>query len=666
VLEVGTRKPIVNLPLRIGEERTESDEMGLLRFSDQQQSSLPLTLLDTAWSSRTDSLSTALGAERIIWVEAHNQEALGTYRSDRVFQGHRLDREAIATLPGSLQDPLRALQNLPGTARAPMNAGWLLVRGVEPDDSRFFWAGLPLPQLYHLGGFASVFHPEAIGAISFRPVGWVNRSAGLGGQVDLESEAAPTQTRVEFGADIMNSTAFIAQPLGENWGLMGSARLSWLRAALGLVQGEEAARIAPSFRDWSIGLQGKNQALLYLGFVDGIDAPTADGEQILQVSLAAHQLMGEQRWRHNTNGFRLSGLLATETRSLSREGEELSVHEGVHGRTHLEGSHRQGALLARAGADVGLGNFAITLSPQSIHRSWGSAEGFASLKFGHTRALELGLRNTHLWVENQAHRLGINPAFRLSLPLFKELSLSAQASRRHQAPGLDRLIGDPEGAYLSLERSDELSSALQWQQAGLKLSLEAFLKDLSNLAMREEDGTMGAFTGRAHGIESYIQWQGETLSMALSAGFSRSLRQESQELEEVPHALDPGIQLVALATWAGPSNWTLSTRFRYASGVPFQSDRPTAYDLFLQQEVLLQPTVNPATGRLPDPHAIDFKIAKRRTYKKWRLEAYLDLQNIANRRVPEPILTGFEEKPVFGFGMPFLPILGIEGSFWPR
>ena len=666
VLQVGKRTPVPGLPLRIGDQLLESDEAGSVLFSDQGQEKLRVIVLDPAWSLREGHLPTGTNEERILWVEDSRKEALGVYRGGSHFTGQRLDREAISTLPGSLQDPVRAIQNLPGAARSPMNAGWLLVRGVEPENSRFFWAGLPLPQLYHLGGFASVFHPETIRAVEFQQMGWVNRSSGLGGEVNLESEGRTEQKRVEVGADVLNGTAFLAQPLSDNLGLSASVRHSWLRAALALAQGEEAARIAPSFSDWSIGIQGQNQALLYLGFVDVIDAPTADGEQILQVGLSSHQLMGQKHWRSASSRLSLSALLATKRRALSKDGEALSTHEDQQGRIHTELSHRAGNAQFLGGADLGLGRFGVLLSPQQLFRTWESTEAFFAVEIGQRQALALGLRNTHLWVDSQGHRLGLNPAIRLSIPLLEALEIQAQASRRHQAPNMDWLIGDPEGAYLPLERSDELSTAISWGQAVFRASAEAFLKDLQNLAMREEDGTIGAFSGRAYGLESALRWQGETLSLGLVAGFSRSLRQESDAHEEQPHALDPGIQLLAIGEWDGPSDWTLSARFRYASGVPFQSDRPSAYDLLLQQEVLRKPTVNPGTGRLPDPHALDLKIAKRRTYKNWRLEAYLDLQNIANRRVPEPILTGFEEKAVFGFGMPFLPVLGIEGSFWPR
>jgi hypothetical protein len=671
--ERGTGEAIAGITLRIGEQALESDALGRVFFDDQGQKELKVTILQPGWKIRTSVLSTALGAERILWLESEAQEALGTYQQSP-FHPHRINQEQVESIPGTLQDPLRTLQNLPGTARAPMNSGWLLVRGVNPEDSRFFWAGLPLAQLVHLGGFASVFHPETVGSVEFQATGWVDRQAGLGGQVEIESVENTKDLRLELGADLINTTAFVSGPLNPEWSGSASFRNSWLRGAMSLTQGKEAARIAPSFRDWSLGLQGKNSVLLYLGFVDGIDAPTVDGEQILQVGQSVHQVLGRQIWRQGTSKAQISGQISSAEHSLSRESQSLSVHKSQQARTHVEFQQQYGSLRTLFGGDLGAGTHRIQLSPQQVQRFWGSAEGFGSVQLGSTRVLEMGLRNTHLSLEKQLTRFGLNPAIRVKWPLFawvqNQVFFQSQISRRHQAPSLAVLVGDPEGQSAPLERADELSGGLFFHGqfddgALLQLSIDSFFKSLSDLANREEDGTLGSFTGEAKGIETFLQWETDHLAMGLSAGFSQSTRQEDSGHEPKPHALDPGIQLALVATWKAPAGWIFSSRFRYASGVPFQSDRPTAYDLFTQQEILLAPTVNESTGRLPDPHSLDIKISKGRTYKHWRLEAYLDLQNIYNRRAPEPILTGFEEKPVFGFGMPFLPVFGIEGSFWP-
>src|SRR5207253_107198 len=67
-----------------------------------------------------------------------------------------LSTEELAKMPGTMGDALRAVENLPGVARAPFNSGLIIVRGGKPTDSRVFLAGSEVPQLYHFGGFTSV------------------------------------------------------------------------------------------------------------------------------------------------------------------------------------------------------------------------------------------------------------------------------------------------------------------------------------------------------------------------------------------------------------------------------------------------------------------------------------------------------------------------------
>ena len=64
-------------------------------------------------------------------------------------------------MPGTMGDALRAIENLPGVARAPFNSGLLIIRGGKPTDSRVFLAGAEVPQLYHFGGFTSIVPTRA-------------------------------------------------------------------------------------------------------------------------------------------------------------------------------------------------------------------------------------------------------------------------------------------------------------------------------------------------------------------------------------------------------------------------------------------------------------------------------------------------------------------------
>ncbi len=60
-----------------------------------------------------------------------------------------------SSIPGTQGDTLKAVQNLPGVARAPFGIGLLPVWGSAPADTRVYVDGVNIPVLYHFGGLRS-------------------------------------------------------------------------------------------------------------------------------------------------------------------------------------------------------------------------------------------------------------------------------------------------------------------------------------------------------------------------------------------------------------------------------------------------------------------------------------------------------------------------------
>ena len=68
--------------------------------------------------------------------------------------------------------------------------------------------------------------------------------------------------------------------------------------------------------------------------------------------------------------------------------------------------------------------------------------------------------------------------------------------------------------------------------------------------------------------------------------------------------------------------------------------------------------------RLSTFHALDLRVDRTWTYDRWRLSAYLDVQNVYNRGNQE----GWEYRFDFGeraplTGLPILPIAGVKGGW---
>ena len=63
---------------------------------------------------------------------------------------------------------VRAVQSLPGVARAPGLSPLIIIRGAEPDDSSFLIDGFRTGLLFHLTG-QSVLANETVESLEFIP-----------------------------------------------------------------------------------------------------------------------------------------------------------------------------------------------------------------------------------------------------------------------------------------------------------------------------------------------------------------------------------------------------------------------------------------------------------------------------------------------------------------
>lgn len=114
-----------------------------------------------------------------------------------------LSRAEVRGIPGTYGDALRVLESLPGVARAPLLGGALMVRGGYPADTAVHVEGVPIPVLYHFGGFTSVVNGAFIEEINFYaggyPARYGNATAGI---VDVRAHELTADTfETRFDAD---------------------------------------------------------------------------------------------------------------------------------------------------------------------------------------------------------------------------------------------------------------------------------------------------------------------------------------------------------------------------------------------------------------------------------------------------------------------------------
>ena len=72
-------------------------------------------------------------------------------------------------MPGTLGDPARFVEALPGVTPTASGLQSFFVRGEPPETTGYFLDGISVPALYHIGFGPSVVHPALLDRVEFFP-----------------------------------------------------------------------------------------------------------------------------------------------------------------------------------------------------------------------------------------------------------------------------------------------------------------------------------------------------------------------------------------------------------------------------------------------------------------------------------------------------------------
>ncbi len=123
--------------------------------------------------------------------------------------------------------------------------------------------------------------------------------------------------------------------------------------------------------------------------------------------------------------------------------------------------------------------------------------------------------------------------------------------------------------------------------------------------------------------------------------------------------------LTLVASYDLGNNWEAGGRFMYATGNPIT---PASNRVFVVDTAGYIPLYDPFAGknyqRLPPYHALDLRVARKFVFKRWWLEARLELQNVYYRKNIETWYYPYDYgEKLWIYGLPFLPVPGLRGEF---
>jgi hypothetical protein len=260
-----------------------------------------------------------------------------------------------------------------------------------------------------------------------------------------------------------------------------------------------------------------------------------------------------------------------------------------------------------------------------------------------------------------------SPRLSLSYNLSGKSSLNANLGRYYQLPaytilgfGLNNNFLHQDAEYI---RCDHAVLGLEYNPSNYsKITLETFYKQYDNypfslidsISLANLGGDFGVIgnedissisQGRSYGVEFLAQQKlSSSVYGIMSVTYYRSEFEDKDE-ELIPSAWDNRFIFNMTAGKKFKRDIELGLKFRYTGGAPYTPiDLATSSNMDIwninQRGVLNYDALN--SQRLKNVHGVDLRLDKKWYFKKWSLNAYLDIENLYNFKIQLPSEVGID------------------------
>ena len=587
--------------------------------------------------------------------------------------GFALDEEALARMPGTQNDPIRAVVTLPGVLTNNDFDTGVALRGTRPDDNRYYLDFLPTGYLFHITGL-SVVDGDMVARLQLLSAGFGVTYQGVIGGIIAANTRDPAADKAAGVLDIslIDAGLMVEGPLTDRQRVAASARVSYYDLVIGdLVeerreedeQGLDIIQL-PRYKDYrvryqlDVGARGKLDFLLD-GATDDVqfnlddDAPNAvldparAGSYRLDIAYDRQGLVYSQP--HDAGHLRLG---------LGQIQSDVSGQFGDVGRTESQVDETVFRLLNRTKLldhefKFGMSISSIDLERDLVIRDNGCTEFdvdclysdeepeisrvsvnymqgnvFLEDKIELTGSLDLtvGLGYTGDDYLNDAE---LEPRMRLDWASSEAVTVSAGFGRYSQLPSFDYTdpnLGNPKLSYLLADHYVLGLNAIVAR--GYIGSFNAFYKSIDDLVTSDpviRYDNRGE--GRAWGAEFLLRKGLGDLTGWVSLTWSRSFRTNTNTGLTSPFEYDQPLSASVVAKYDLSDKIAISGRASFHSGAPVtpiyggqpDPDRPDGY---------LPEYGNLNSDRLPAYFRADLRLD---WYTGWRnTNLYFEIINVTD------------------------------------
>ncbi len=628
-----------------------------------------------------------------------------------------LGAEEIRRLPGGLEDVVRAVSILPGVAQVQAGRNDLIVRGGAPSENLFVIDNIEVPNINHFGTQGA-----SGGPLSFVNLDFVNettfKTGGFGAQYGDKLSSVLTIDLKDGRTDQLGGKATISAsqfglnlegPVATDGSFIFSVRRSYLdfifkAAGFGFVPeywdflGKATYSLSEHDRLTVVGIAALDNVKQF----NETEKKRYDNSRILASDQT--QAVGGVSWRHLLgNGYTTVTLGQSYVEYDTRQNDSLLTPVFTNSSFEHESSLRADALLQfskaselSAGVQGKLIRFSSSLFLRPFTSSLGGpafgvnssydttaykAAVFAQYSHQLNRLrVTAGVRADYF--DAIATTLAFSPRVTASFAADEITNITASAGRYQQAPAMIWLVSNPAvNSTLKHISVDQIVAGInRLLRYDVKISLEAYYKEYSNypvsltrpylvmantgagfggaeegFASYGTDPLSSAGTGRARGVELFLQKKSSDVPhyALLSVSYNISEFTALDGIER-PGSFDQRWIVNIGGGFIFNERWETSAKFRFSTGrpyTPFNADGTQNAALFNSE-------------RIYGNHSLDLRVDRRFAFNGWSFVAYVDIQNIYNRKaVDVPRYNQRLRKTEQTSSIGILPSIGFSAEF---
>ncbi|MBX3230307.1 MAG: TonB-dependent receptor [Labilithrix sp.] len=619
-----------------------------------------------------------------------------------------VQREEMASVAGTRGDALRAVELLPGVSRPPVGSDQPVIRGANPFDTQVFLEGAPVPILFHLAGLSSFVHSRVLESIDLQPSNFSPRyGRKVGGIIEVRLRD-PRMDGLHGVAEVsfLDTSIMAETPIGKNAGVLAAVRRSNLDAVLRSAQslGDLGITAAPVYWDYqsvasfALGEDDRLRLLAY-GSRDSFGLVLADPNEADPAVRGAfgatsefHRVQVEHRHRWKGGSSLESSLTygrQNESGSFGDVGRYVFAIDTLQARTEATAIVAP-ELRIVAGVDALANRFDGSYAgipppggegdaptPLSLQRrislqteTWVPLPGaYVEAGIRPTPALLLapGIRADY---NHQIGAAAVDPRFSMRYEATSSTALKAGVGRFSQSPD-ERMAVVPVGnPNLRMTHALHASSGVEHRIGDAFVgSVEGFGKWITGVVAATPEGRppfyANAQDGRVFGAELMLRKkprEGDRFFGFLSYTLMRSERRDAGT--NAPWRLfdrdQPHIVSATAVVRLG-RGWEVGSSLRFTSGTPYTPIVGATYEA--TTDVYSPRIGRPLSARNPPFFRLDARVQKTWDFRRWKLAAYLDVQNATNQANAEGFSYSYDyRRREANNGIPILPILGVRGE----